>query len=83
MNTEIFYYSIIEIVISLFFGVLLLYLTYKLIDKLVRRKLEISLDNISFSIFASSILFSVAYLISGIKSPILNSLNESTNTPGR
>ena len=53
MNTEVFYYSIIEIVISLFFGVLLLYLTYKVIDKLVRRKLEISLDNISFSIFAS------------------------------
>ena len=81
MNTEIFYYSIIEIVISLFFGVLLLYLTYKVIDKLVRRKLEISLDNISFSIFASSILFSVAYLISGIKSPILNSLKMLGDNP--
>ena len=81
MNTEVFYYSIIEIVISLFFGVLLLYLTYKVIDKLVRRKLEISLDNISFSIFASSILFSVAYLISGIKSPILNSLKMLGDNP--
>jgi uncharacterized membrane protein YjfL (UPF0719 family) len=81
MNTEIFYYSIIEIVISLFFGVFLLYLTYKLIDKLVKRKLKISLDNISFSIFASSILFSVAYLISGIKSPILNSLKMLGDNP--
>ena len=81
MNTEVFYYSIIEIIISLFFGVLLLYLTYKVIDKLVRRKLEISLDNISFSIFASSILFSVAYLISGIKSPILNSLKMLGDNP--
>ena len=81
MNTEVFYYSIIEIVISLFFGVLLLYLTYKVIDKLVRRKLEISLDNISFSIFASSILFSVAYLISGIKSPMLNSLKMLGDNP--
>ena len=81
MNTEVFYYSIIEIVISLFFGVLLLYLSYKLTDKFVRRKLEISLDNISYSIFASSILFSVAYLISGIKSPILNSLKMLGDNP--
>ena len=81
MNTEIFYYSIIEIVISLFFGVFLLYFTYKLIDRLVKRKLKISLDNISFSIFASSILFSVAYLISGIKSPILNSLKMLGDNP--
>jgi len=81
MNTEIFYYSIIEIVISLFFGVTLLYFTYRIINKLVKKKFDINLDNISFSIFTSSILFSVAYLISGIKSPILNSLKMLGNNP--
>jgi len=81
MNAEIFYYSIIEIVISLFFGVSLLYFTYRIINKLVKNKFEINLDNVSFSIFTSSILFSVAYLISGIKSPILNSLKMLSNDP--
>ena len=81
MNTEIFYYSIIEIVISLFFGVTLLYFTYRIINKVVKKKFDINLDNISFSIFTSSILFSVAYLISGIKSPILNSLKMLGNNP--
>lgn len=81
MNTEIFYYSIIEIVISLFFGVTLLYFTYRIINKFVKKKFEINFDNVSFSIFTSSILFSVAYLISGIKSPILNSLKMLRNNP--
>ena len=81
MNTEIFYYSIIEIVISLFFGVTLLYFSYRIINKLVKKKFEINSDNVSFSIFSSSILFSVAYLISGIKSPILNSLKMLSNDP--
>ena len=81
MNTEIFYYSIIEIVISLFFGVSLLYFTYRIINKFVKKKFEINFDNVSFSIFTSSILFSVAYLISGIKSPILNSLKMLGNNP--
>jgi len=81
MNTEIFYYSIIEIVISLFFGVTLLYFTYRIINKFVKKKFDIKLDNTSFSIFTSSILFSVAYLISGIKSPILNSLKILGNNP--
>ena len=69
------------IVISLFFGVTLLYFTYRIINKVVKKKFDINLDNISFSIFTSSILFSVAYLISGIKSPILNSLKMLGNNP--
>lgn len=81
MNTELFYYSIAEIGISIIIGVLLLFVTYKLIDRLVRRKYNIKLDNISFSIFSASILFSVAYLISGIKAPILNSLRMISDKP--
>jgi hypothetical protein len=81
MNTELFYYSIAEIGISIIIGVLLLFVTYKLIDRLVRRKYNITLDNISFSIFSASILFSVAYLISGIKAPILNSLRMISDNP--
>ena len=81
MNTELFYYSLVEIGISIIIGVSLLYFTYRVINKLVKKKFDISSDNISFSIFTSSILFTVAYLISGIKSPILNSLKMLSNNP--
>tara|TARA_B100000780_G_C20844781_1_gene335705 strand:+ start:94 stop:615 length:522 start_codon:yes stop_codon:yes gene_type:complete len=81
MNTELFYYSLVEIGISIVIGVSLLYFTYRIINKLVKKKFEIESNNTSFSIFTSSILFSVAYLISGIKSPILNSLKMLSNNP--
>jgi len=52
---------------------------YRLLDKFIKKKYNISITNISFSIFSSSVLFSVAYLISGIKAPILNSLRMLSN----
>jgi len=81
MNTETFYYSLLEIGISIFLGVTILYLSYRIIDKLVRERLKISSNNVSFALFVSSILFSVAYLISGIKSPILNSIKLLLDNP--
>jgi uncharacterized membrane protein YjfL (UPF0719 family) len=81
MNTETFYYSLLEIGVSIFLGVTILYLSYRIIDKLVRERLKISSNNVSFALFVSSILFSVAYLISGIKSPILNSIKLLLDNP--
>ena len=81
MNKNLFYYSIAEIGISIIIGVILLFTTYKLIDRLVKKEFNISINNISYSIFSSSVLFSVAYLISGIKAPILNSLRMISENP--
>jgi len=81
MNKNLFYYSIAEIGVSIIIGVILLFTTYKLIDRLVKKEFNISIDNISYSIFSSSVLFSVAYLISGIKAPILNSLRIISENP--
>jgi|TARA_B110000008_G_scaffold279322_1_gene325940 uncharacterized membrane protein YjfL (UPF0719 family) len=81
MNTQTFTLSLIEISISILFGVIILYLCYRFLDKLLKEKLKIKNDNISYSIFVSSILFSVAYLIEGIKSPILNSLKLLIDNP--
>jgi|TARA_B110000908_G_C10216383_1_gene433020 uncharacterized membrane protein YjfL (UPF0719 family) len=81
MNTNLFYYSIAEIGISIVIGLLLLFITYKLMDRLVKKKFNIRIDNIAYSIFSSSVLFSVAYLISGIKAPILNSLRIISDNP--
>ena len=40
MNTNLFYYSIAEIGISITIGVTLLFTTYKLIDRLVKKKIQ-------------------------------------------
>lgn len=74
MNQSVFIYSVIELGVSVLLGVTLLYLTFKILDKVVRKKNKIEFNNISYSIFISSVLFSVAYLISGVKNPILNSV---------
>lgn len=81
MNKELFFYSIAEIGISIFIGILLLFITSKIVNKFVKKKYNIHIDNISYAIFSSSILFSVAYLINGVKAPILNSLRMITKNP--
>ena len=48
MNKNLFYYSIAEIGISIIIGVILLFTTYKLIDRLVKKEFNISIDNISY-----------------------------------
>ena len=74
MNQKIFYYGLLELGISILIGVCVLYITYIATCKLVKEKYDIKDNNISYAIFSSSVLFSVAYLISGIKAPILNSV---------
>ena len=71
---EIFTYALTELFFSVVLGITLLYLTYKSLHKFFQKKYKIKDYNLSFSIVISSILLSVAYLISDIKSPILNSI---------
>ena len=81
MNKELFYYSIAEIGISIFIGISILYFTYKIINLFLKNKYKIEINNVAFAIFSSSVLFSVAYLISGVKAPILNSLRMISDNP--
>ena len=74
MKNNISFFALTELFISIIIGVLLLYLTFAIINKFIRKKHNIKYDNISFSIFVSSIIFSVGYLVADIKAPILNSL---------
>lgn len=81
MNKDLFYYSIAEIGISILIGVSILFFSYKLIEKLVKNKYQIEINNVAFSVFSSSVLFSIAYLISGLKAPILTSLRLISENP--
>ena len=75
MESEIFTYALVELLFSIVLGVTLLYFTFKILSRYFAKKFGLKLyNNLSFSIVISSILISVAYLISDIKSPILNSL---------
>ena len=74
MNETILLKGISELIISILIGVTLLYITYKIMDKFIRSKYKMGIDNTSYAIFSGSVLFSVAYMITGIKAPILNSL---------
>ena len=75
MESEIFTYALVELLFSIVLGVTLLYFTFKILSRYFAKKFGLKLyNNLSFSIVISSILLSVAYLISDIKSPILNSL---------
>lgn len=74
-NDELFLNSILQLIISIFIGTIILYSTYKLIDRIIRKKNKIKIDNTAYGILCSSILFSVGFLIAGIKDPIINSIN--------
>ena len=43
-------------------------------DRFIRNKYKMGIDNTSYAIFSGSVLFSVGYMITGVKDPILNSL---------
>ena len=74
MNEKIFYYGLLELGISILIGVCVLYISYRIINKLIKEKYEIKNNNTAYAIFCSGVLFSIAYLISGIKAPILSSV---------
>ena len=80
-NENLFFYSLIELGLSVLIGVFLLYLTFTILNKFIKEKYSIKTDNVAYSIFASSIILSVGYLISGVKTPILTSLRMLYNNP--
>lgn len=81
MNEKLLYYSLTELGISLVIGVVLLYYTYRIINKYVKQKYSLKTNNVSFGIFASSVLFSVGYILTGIKAPILSVLRVLQKDP--
>ena len=78
---NITYLALTELLISIIIGVTLLYFTFSIINKFIRRKNGIKYNNISFAIFTSSIIFSVGYLLADIKAPILNTLRLLRENP--
>jgi|TARA_B110000259_G_scaffold168156_1_gene196996 hypothetical protein len=74
MNLELLYNGLIQMGISILVGIIILYTTYKLVDKYIQKKYEMGNDNIAYAILCSSILFSVGYLFNGLNKIITDSI---------
>ncbi|MDN5202880.1 DUF350 domain-containing protein [Fulvivirgaceae bacterium BMA10] len=82
MNTKISLLAIIEILSSLSIGVIILFITYKTLKFIGRKKYDIQHNNQAYSIFMASILFSVGFMVSSVLQPILSSFRILSTTHG-
>ncbi len=72
MDTHRIQLAIFEISASLIIGVMILYLTYFILRKLIKKKHSIANDNVAYAIFVGAILFSVGYIVSSVIEPLLS-----------
>ena len=49
-NENLFFYSLIELGLSVLIGVFLLYLTFSVLNKFIKEKYSIKTDNVAYSI---------------------------------
>ena len=72
MNTKITLLAVIEILSAISIGVFILSLTYQLLKYIGRKRYGIEHGNLATSIFASSVLFSVGYMVSSVIQPLIS-----------
>lgn len=72
MKTRLIELAVLQLGLSLFLGIAILYLTYQIVRKVVAKRYQITEHNAAFSIFLSAILFSVGYIVSSVVEPLLS-----------
>jgi len=73
MNSNLLFLSTIHLILSIFIGVLVLYIAYYLTLKVFqKKKYEIDKSNFAFGIFMSSILLSVGLVVSTAYAPSMS-----------
>lgn len=70
MNSKITLLAIIEILSAISVGAFILALTYQLLKYIGRKRFDIHTSNLATSIFVSSVLFSVGYMVSSVIDPL-------------
>ncbi len=70
MNSKVALLAIIEILSAISVGVFILALTYQLLKYIGRKRFDIQTMNLATSIFVSSVLFSVGYMVSSVIDPL-------------
>lgn len=78
MNTQLFTLSIIEIILSILFSVIIILVTYKILKWLFFRDQDLRGDNLAFTIFTSGVILSIGIILSEILPSITNVIRLST-----
>lgn len=72
MNIKLSLLALIEILSGLSIGIVIMMLTYQILKWIGRKKYDIHQNNVAYSIFITSVLFSVGYMVSGVIQPLLS-----------
>jgi uncharacterized membrane protein YjfL (UPF0719 family) len=78
MEIRLLELAVLQLGLSLFLGMAILYLTYQVVRKVLAKRYQITEHNTSFSIFLSAILFSVGYIVSSVIEPLLSTFRMLT-----
>ncbi len=73
MNEKIAILGLVEILSSLSCGLVILFITYRLVRVYGQKRLKIEHTNLAYNIILAGVLFSVAYIMSGVIQPITDS----------
>ncbi len=72
MNIKLSLLALVEILSGLSIGIVIMILTYQVLKWIGRKKYDIHQNNVAYSIFVASVLFSVGYMVSGVIQPLLS-----------
>ena len=82
MNSKIFYIALLEFTLSFTIGLVVLFVTFKLINKFIIKKHNVPYRNIAFGIVCAGIFISVSYLISSVKEVLVETIRVLQSMPG-
>jgi uncharacterized membrane protein YjfL (UPF0719 family) len=78
MNKQLFTLALFEIIISIVFSVVIIYLSYSILHKLFFKKMDLKGSNTAFSVFTGGIVLSIGLILSEIVPSITNIVRLST-----
>jgi hypothetical protein len=81
MNTELFYYGLLHLGLSVLLSVFVLYFTFSRVTRFFKRKYNFTYDNVAFTIFISGLIFSVGFIFEGIHQPMMTVIGFLKNDP--
>lgn len=72
MNIKLSLLAIVEIFSGLSIGIVIMIITYQALKWIGRKRYDIHQNNVAYSIFIASVLFSIGYMVSGVIQPLLS-----------
>lgn len=74
MVSDKIYLGVYQVSASLLIALITMYISYSFLQKYLLQKHKLEVNNLAYAILASSILFSVSYLVAGTMQPIITTV---------